>query len=164
MGCEFAQRSEWAQAGELDWASAREPGRAGMSRLVRDLNTLYRAEAALHCRDCEASGFQWLRVNDAQHSVFAWLRLGGPEDPPVAVLCNFTPVERQDWRIGLPRPGRWREALNTDAGIYGGGDRGNLGAVTARSGEADGQPYSATVTLPPLSALFLVFAGEDDAQ
>jgi len=164
MGCEFAQRSEWAQAGELDWASAREPGRAGMSRLVRDLNTLYRAEPALHCRDCEAEGFQWLRVNDAQHSTFAWLRFGGPDDPPVAVLCNFTPVERRDWRIGLPRGGRWREALNTDAGIYGGGDRGNLGAVTARPGEADGQPFSASVTLPPLSTLFLIFAEEDSEE
>jgi 1,4-alpha-glucan branching enzyme len=163
MGCEFAQPAEWSQAGQLDWAAAEQPAHAGVARLVRDLNTLYRAEPALHCRDCEASGFRWLRVNDAEHSVLAWLRLGGDGDPPVAVLCNFTPVERRDWRIGLPRAGRWREALNTDASIYGGGDRGNMGAVTAEAVAADDQPCSAVLTLPPLSTLFLVFEeGPDD--
>ncbi len=163
MGCEFAQPAEWSQAGQLDWAAAEQPAHAGVARLVRDLNTLYRAEPALHCRDCEESGFRWLRVNDAAHSVLAWLRLGGDGDPPVAVLCNFTPVERRDWRIGLPRAGRWREALNTDASIYGGGDRGNMGAVTAEAVAADDQPCSAVLTLPPLSTLFLVFEeGPDD--
>ena len=157
MGCEFAQPAEWSQAGELDWAAAGQPAHAGVARLVRDLNTLYRAEPALHCRDCEASGFRWLRVNDAEHSVLAWLRLGGDADPPVAVLCNFTPVERRDWRIGLPRAGRWREALNTDASIYGGSDRGNMGAVTAEPVAADDQPCSAVLSLPPLATIFLVF-------
>jgi 1,4-alpha-glucan branching enzyme len=164
MGCEFAQASEWAQSGELDWDSARQPARAGMARLVRDLNTLYRAEPALHFYDCDPCGFQWLRVNDADHSVFAWLRYGGERDAPVAVVCNFTPVTRSGWVLGLPRAGRWREALNTDAGIYGGGDCGNLGSVVASPGEADGQPFSAQVTLPPLGVVFLVFEGEDNDE
>jgi 1,4-alpha-glucan branching enzyme len=161
MGCEFAQPGEWAQAGELDWDAAARPGHAGIARLVRDLNTLYRGEPALHYLDCEPEGFQWLDADDAEHSVFAWLRLGGERDPAVAVVCNFTPVERIDRRIGLPAGGRWREALNTDAAIYGGGNRGNLGGIDARAVEHEGQPFSAPLTLPPLSALFLVHEVDD---
>ena len=115
----------------------------GCSALVRDLNRLYRAHAALHARDCEAEGFQWIVVDDRDHSVFAWLRCGGAGDPPVAVVVNFTPVPRQDYRIGLPAPGRWREILNTDAQIYGGGGLGNLGAVEAYAEPHNGQPASA---------------------
>ena len=100
-------------------------------------------------------------ANDAQHSVYAWLRWSDrPEDPPVAVICNFTPVERSDYLCGLPRPGRWREILNTDAATYGGGDRGNLGGVTAEPTPHHGQPASARVVLPPLSAVFLVLDEE----
>jgi 1,4-alpha-glucan branching enzyme len=156
MGCEFAQPAEWAQGGQLDWDAAGRPEHAGVQRLVRDLNTLYRAQPALHYRDCEATGFQWLEANDAEHSILAWIRRGGEEDRPVVVICNFTPVERRDWRIGLPASGRWSEVLNTDAGIYGGGNRGNLGGVQAVDTPAHGQPFSASVTLPPLSALFLL--------
>ncbi|KGE02624.1 1,4-alpha-glucan branching protein GlgB [Pseudohaliea rubra] len=156
MGGEFAQPAEWAQAGELDWATAARPDHAGISRLVRDLNTLYRETPALHRRDCEANGFRWLEANDAEQSLFAWLRFGEPGDPPVAVLCNFTPVERRDWRVGLPLPGRWREILNTDAALYGGGDHGNLGAIEASATPHQGQPCSARVTVPPLSTLFFL--------
>jgi 1,4-alpha-glucan branching enzyme len=130
----------------------------GVQRLVRDLNTLYRAQPALHVKDCEPDGFQWIEANAADESVFAWVRHGGPADAPVAVLTNFTPVERR-WRCGLPRPGRWREALNTDAAIYGGGDRGNMGGVTADGPGWHGQPQSADVTIPPLSAVFLIHEG-----
>jgi 1,4-alpha-glucan branching enzyme len=156
MGGEFAQPAEWAQAGELDWATAARREHAGITRLVRDLNTLYRGTPALHRRDCEESGFRWLEANDAEQSLFAWLRFGEAGDPPVAVLCNFTPVERRDWRVGLPCAGRWREVLNTDAALYGGGDRGNLGAIEATAEPHQGQPCSATVTLPPLSVLFFL--------
>jgi 1,4-alpha-glucan branching enzyme len=155
MGCEFAQPAEWAQSGQLDWEAAKRPAHAGIQRLVRDLNTLYRGEPALHYLDCEAAGFQWLEANDAQHSVLAWLRRGGDRDRPVAVIVNFTPVERSGWRVGLPEGGRWSELLNSDAEIYGGGNRGNLGAIEALAQPHHDQPYSATVTLPPLSAVFL---------
>jgi 1,4-alpha-glucan branching enzyme len=161
MGCEFAQPAEWSQAGELDWDAAARPGHAGVARLVRDLNTLYRAEPALHYLDCEPGGFRWLDADDAENSVFAWLRLGGEQDRPVAVICNFTPVERSDWRVGLPVAGRWREALNSDAAVYGGGNRGNLGGIDAEPVEHKGQPCSATVTLPPLTALFFVYEPDE---
>ena len=114
MGCEFAQAHEWNHDAQIDWDASHRPPHAGIQRLVRDLNTLYRAHPALHVKDCEPDGFQWIEANAADESVFAWVRYGGPEDAPVAVISNFTPVERS-WRCGLPRPGRWREALNTDA-------------------------------------------------
>ena len=156
MGSEFAQPAEWSHSGELDWAAAASPMHAGVARLVRDLNMAYRTIPALHARDCEAEGFQWIEANAADISVYAWLRWGRPGDPPAAVICNFTPVERRDWRCGLPRPGRWREAINTDAGLYGGGNRGNLGTVEASGPPWHGQPHSARVTLPPLSTIILL--------
>jgi 1,4-alpha-glucan branching enzyme len=156
MGCEFGQPSEWRQAGEVDWEAAARPQHDGVRRLVRDLNTLYRATPALHVKDCEGDGFQWIEANDADNSIYAWIRRGGPDDANAVVICNFTPLERRDWTCGLPLEGRWREALNTDAGIYGGGDRGNMGGVTAKKGAQHGQPFSAPVTLPPLSTIVLV--------
>ena len=157
MGCEFAQPEEWRQAGELNWSVAERPAHHGVQRLIRDLNTLYRATPALHVKDCDSDGFQWIEANAADDSIYAWIRRGGPDDPPVVVICNFTPVERRDWRCGLPLQGRWREALNTDADIYGGDNRGNLGGVVATGAAMHGQPASAPVTLPPLSTVILAF-------
>jgi 1,4-alpha-glucan branching enzyme len=159
MGCEFAQGHEWNHDAQIDWDAAHRPPHQGIQRLVRDLNTLYRAHPALHVKDCEPEGFQWIEANAAEESVFAWARFGGPHDAPVAVLCNFTPIERPGWRCGLPRAGRWREALNTDASLYGGGDRGNMGGVTASGPAWHGQPHSADITIPPLSAVFLIHEG-----
>jgi 1,4-alpha-glucan branching enzyme len=158
MGCEFAQPAEWNHNAQIDWAAAARPEHAGIQRLVRDLNTLYRAEPALHVADCEADGFQWIEANDSDASVYAWLRYG-PGAPDVAVLCNFTPVERTAYTVGLSAPGRWREALNSDAETYGGGGRGNMGSVTAKATPHHGLPASAQVVLPPLSAVFLVREG-----
>ena len=160
MGCEFAQPAEWNHDIQLDWAAAERADHAGMQRLVRDLNTLYRGQPALHVKDCEAEGFEWIEGGDAAHSVLAWIRRGRPEDPPIAVVCNFTPVGRRDWTIGLPLPGRWREALNTDSEIYGGSGQGNLGAVSAVQQGAHGQPCSASVILPPLSTTIFVHEAE----
>jgi len=157
MGCEFAQPEEWRQSGELNWNAAERPAHAGVQRLIRDLNTLYRATPALHVKDCDSDGFQWIEANAAEDSIYAWIRRGGPDDPPVVVICNFTPVERRDWRCGLPLQGKWREALNTDADIYGGGNRGNMGGVAATGEAMHGQPASAPVTLPPLSTVILAF-------
>ncbi|MGB8623788.1 MAG: 1,4-alpha-glucan branching protein GlgB [Paracoccaceae bacterium] len=156
MGCEFAQPAEWNHDTALDWDAAAAPAHAGVQRLVRDLNTVYRAHPALHVKDCEADGFQWIEGGDAAHSVFSWIRRGGPGDPPVVVVCNFTPVGRRGWRIGMPEAGRWREVLNTDAEIYGGGGSGNMGSVEATAESTHGQPFSAEMTLPPLSTLIFV--------
>ncbi len=155
MGCEFAQPAEWNHDVQIDWDAAGRPEHAGVQRLVRDLNTLYRATPALHVKDCEHDGFHWIEGAATDISVFAWARFGEPDDSPAVVICNFTPVERTCWRCGLPRGGNWREALNTDAGLYGGANRGNLGGVSAENIGWHGQPYSAELTLPPLSTLIL---------
>jgi 1,4-alpha-glucan branching enzyme len=159
MGCEFGQRHEWHHDQRLDWGLLGDPGHAGLMRLVRDLNTFYRATPALFRRDRDPGGFEWLLREARAESVFAWLRHGAPGDAPVAVVTNMTPVARR-WRIGLPRPGAWHEALNTDAALYGGGNRGNLGLVSAEAIPACGQPFSAELTLPPLSTLFLIPGGD----
>jgi len=154
MGQEFGQRREWDFEGELEWWVVSQPLHAGVQRAVRDLNRLYRETPALHARDCEGEGFRWIVVDDADQSVAAWLRFGGEGDPPVAVVCNFTPEPRGGYRIGLPAPGRWREIFNSDAVDYGGSGLGNLGGIDAVPLSAHGLPASAVITLPPLSALF----------
>ena len=133
-----------------------DPRHAGVQRLVRDLNTLYRDLPALHARDCDPDGFQWIEADDAARSVYAWIRRGGADDPNVVVVSNFTPVERAAYRLGLPFAGPWRVALNTDAAIYGGGDRGPSGSVDATPTASHGQAASADLVVPPLSTLFLV--------
>ncbi|MFZ5961421.1 1,4-alpha-glucan branching protein GlgB [Thalassococcus sp. BH17M4-6] len=156
MGQEFAQAHEWNHNAELDWAAAEQPAHKGIQSLVRDLNALYAGTPALHVRDCFPDGFQWIEANDADRSIYGWIRRGNKGDPEVVVLCNFTPIEQTAYRIGMPAKGTWREALNTDAGIYGGGDRGNMGSVEAVEEPSHGQPASATVVIPPLSAVYLI--------
>jgi 1,4-alpha-glucan branching enzyme len=157
MGQEFGQLAEWNFAGSLDWHLLGDKLHAGLRDCVRDLNLLYRTIPALHARDCEPEGFQWIVVDDAAQSVFAWLRRGGAADRPVAVVCNFTPVPRHAYRIGLPFAGRWREVLNTDAASYGGSGLGNFGAVEAVAQPSHGRPASATMLLPPLATLFFQY-------
>ncbi|MCV6592240.1 MAG: 1,4-alpha-glucan branching protein GlgB [Silicimonas sp.] len=156
MGSEFAQPEEWNHDGELNWHAAAQPDHAGVQRLIRDLNHLYCETPALHARDCEGEGFKWLEPDAADLSILAWMRFGAEGDAPVVMVSNFTPVERRDWRCGLPGPGRWREVLNTDASAYGGANRGNLGGVTAEAKPWHGQSHSAPLTLPPLSTIFLI--------
>jgi 1,4-alpha-glucan branching enzyme len=157
MGQEFGQTSEWNSSEALPWWLLDHAPHQGLQKLVADLNALYRARPALHVRDCEAEGFRWIVVNDEDQSVFAFLRMGAPGDPPVAIVCNFTPVVRRDYRIGLPFEGRWVEALNTDAAVYWGSNVGNLGGVKAERRPLHGFGASAAVTLPPLAALYLEF-------
>lgn len=156
MGQEFAQGSEWNHDAEIDWACIGNPLHYGMQLLVRDLNAIYCATPALYARDCDGAGFQWIEANDAAHSIYAWVRRGGPGDPEVVVVCNFTPVERSGWRMGFPQAGLWREVLNTDAEVYGGAGRGNLGRISALPGESHGQPAHAELVLPPLSTLIFI--------
>ncbi|MDT8855671.1 1,4-alpha-glucan branching protein GlgB [Paracoccaceae bacterium Fryx2] len=153
MGCEFAQSREWNHVQSLDWHQLDDPAHGGVQALVRDLNRLYVTTPALHVNDTRPEGFAWIEANAADTSVYAWARFGRAGDPAVVVAVNMTPVERR-LRLGFPAPGRWDEALNTDAGIYGGANRGNMGGVETDPTPWQGQPQSALVTLPPLSAVF----------
>ncbi|MBX5197423.1 1,4-alpha-glucan branching protein GlgB [Rhizobium sp. NZLR10] len=151
MGQEFAQWSEWSEAKSLDWNLLQYRMHEGIRRLVRDLNFTYRSKPALHERDCEGEGFEWLVADDHQNSVFAWLRKA-PGQKPVAVITNFTPVYRENYTIRLPSAGRWREILNTDADIYGGSGKGNGGRVQAVDA---GGNITCSITLPPLATIML---------
>jgi 1,4-alpha-glucan branching enzyme len=151
MGQEFAQRREWSEERALDWELLDAPAHDGVRRLVRDLNHLYRDKPALHARDCEAEGFEWLVVDDAAASVFAWLRKA-PGAPPIAVVSNMTPALHSHYRLPLPHNGKWREILNSDAEIYCGSGKGNLGVIEAKHGAAQ-------VVLPPLATVMFEFEG-----
>lgn len=154
MGQEFAQGAEWNHKQSLDWHQLDLPAHAGVQALVRDLNRVYRETPALHINDTRPEGFEWIESNDAEASVYSWIRKGAATDAMVVALVNMTPVDRQ-YRVGLPAGGHWAELLNTDAAAYGGGNRGNLGGVTAEQVPWHGRPWSALVTLPPLSAVYL---------
>ncbi len=155
MGGEIGQWGEWDHERSLDWHLTEYLPHAGVKRWVADLNRLYCAEPALHERDCESAGFQWVQADDAAASVIAFLRRGKAEGEVVLAVGNFTPVVRSGYRVGVPHPGRWRELLNGDAGEYGGSGQGNLGGVEAEPIPAHGFPYSLSLTLPPLAMLFL---------
>lgn len=153
MGQEFAQGAEWNHNQSLDWHLLDHPQHRGMQNLIHDLNMVYRDNPALHVNDCRAEGFEWIESNDAQASVYAWVRKGREGDKPIIAVVNMTPVERS-YRLGMPHAGKWEEILNTDAALYGGGNRGNLGGITAEAEPWHGRAQSALVTLPPLSALY----------
>jgi 1,4-alpha-glucan branching enzyme len=154
MGCEFAQGAEWNHNQSLDWHQLEHPSHSGMQNLIRDLNRIYRETPSLHVYDTRPEGFQWIEANDAEAGVYAWARHGRPGDASVLAVINMTPVERH-YRLGLPEAGHWTEILNTDASVYGGGNRGNAGGVTADGHAWHGQAQSAVLTLPPLSAVYL---------
>lgn len=155
MGCEFAQVAEWNHDASLDWHLLDHGGHKGVQTLVRDLNRLLRATPALYRNDTRPEGFAWIDASDAENSVYVYLRRGDADDKQIVVALNMTPVERRGSRVGLPVSGHWREVLNTDAGAYGGGNRGNFGGVETGDIAWHGQPQSAIVTLPPLSAIVL---------
>ncbi|HEX8419038.1 MAG TPA: 1,4-alpha-glucan branching protein GlgB [Sphingomonas sp.] len=151
MGQEFAQRREWSEARALDWDLRGSSAHEGVRKLVRDLNRVYREHPALHARDCEGEGFEWLIGDDAANSVFAWVRRA-PGEKPVVVIANLTPVARAPYRVPMPHDGRWCEIINSDALAYWGSGCGNLGWVEAKDG-------AAWVTLPPLATIMLEFEG-----
>jgi len=154
MGIEIAQWSEWQHDQSLDWHALDDPRHAGMRQWVRDLNRLYRSESALHELDCEPAGFEWIDCRDAESSIVILLRKGRRDERVVLVTCNFTPVPRLNYRVGAPKGGTWKEALNSDAAIYGGSGMGNMGAVEAAPVPAHGRHFSLPLILPPLSILF----------
>jgi 1,4-alpha-glucan branching enzyme len=155
MGGEFGQRREWQHEESLEWHVLRYPLHAGVQRWVSDLNALYRATPALYELDFSAAGFQWVDCDDTDMSVISFLRLAGSGARPILVACNFTPVPRENYRLGVPRGGTWRELLNSDATDYGGSGQGNFGAVQALDEPAHGRPHCLVVRLPPLAVLVL---------
>jgi 1,4-alpha-glucan branching enzyme len=156
MGGELGQEAEWSEERSVDWHLLERADHAGVQSLVRDLNRVYRSRPALWEVDFEASGFQWLEPNDASNNVLAFARRSADGSDVVVCVCNLSPVPREGYRLGMPRAGRWVEALNTDSTYYGGSDVGNLGGVLAEEHGWHDQPYSAEVTLPPLGAVWLV--------
>jgi 1,4-alpha-glucan branching enzyme len=160
MGCEFAQGAEWKADHSLDWHQLEIPLHAGVQRLIKDLNRLYKATPALYQRDFDASGFEWIDHDDAEHSVLSFIRHGAEPGAMLVVVCNFTPTVLPGYRLGVPKPGFYREVLNTDAGIYGGSNVGAEGGAFAQQVPAHGRPYSIELTVPPLATSFFEWRPE----
>ena len=154
MGGEFGQWSEWNHDTSLEWHLLQFEPHSGLQRLVRDLNWLHHNERALHEVDHDWTGFQWIDFNDAQNSVIAFLRRAKDSTDQIVCVCNFTPVPRSNYRLGVPQEGFYRELINTDSAIYGGSNMGNSGGVHSTSVPSHGLPHSLVLTLPPLSVLF----------
>ena len=155
MGDELAQSRAWHHDRSLDWHLGHDMPHSGIARMVGDLNRVYRELPALHAGDATPGGFDWIDGTNADMSVIAFLRRGRGDDDVAVVACNFTPVPRHQYRIGVPRAGHWREVFNSDATIYGGSGQGNLGGVDAVPYPWNGRSSSIVVTLPPLGAIFL---------
>jgi 1,4-alpha-glucan branching enzyme len=164
MGGEIAQPTEWSHDGGISWHLLDAEDHKGVQHYVRDLNTAYRNYPALHREDAEPSGFRWVVGDDFANSVYAFLRLAGEEAVPVLVICNMTPTPLHDYRIGVPRSGYWREAVNSDAAPYGGSNVGNSGGAQTGAVPAHGEAQSLTLSLPPLGTLMLAFEPTDDPR
>jgi 1,4-alpha-glucan branching enzyme len=154
MGQEFGQWKEWDHEESLQWDGLEHEFHRGIQQLTADLNALYRETASLHEIDFTGEGFEWVDASDYENSCLAWIRKDR-EGSPVLIACNFTPVPRSNYRVGVPLKGTWREIVNTDAEVYGGSGQGNMGAVETKPIPAHGRPYSLNLTLPPLGAIFL---------
>ena len=157
MGGELAQEREWNHDTSLDWHLLDDPAHAGVQRWVRDLNAAYRGTPALHERDCDPDGFAWVDCSDAQQSTLVYLRRARDLARVVVVACNFTPIPRHGFRIGVPASGWWHEILNSDAETYGGSGQGNFGGLVSEPVAWHGHRHSLAITLPPLG--LVVFEG-----
>jgi 1,4-alpha-glucan branching enzyme len=155
MGQEFGQWAEWGEAKQLDWDLTVYPTHSGVQRWMRDLNMLYQSQPALYEQDFDPRGFEWLEVNDVEQSVFAWIRYATNRSDYIVIIANCTPVPRMYYRVGVPDAGRFVELLNSDAGVYGGGDVGNGGSVQTEDTPWSRYPYSLSLTIPPLGVLIL---------
>ncbi len=155
MGDEFGQVREWGHDQSLEWHVLQFPNHAGIQKWVEDLNHVYRREPALHQLDSDPAGFEWIDCNDSDHSTLTFIRKGQSGRELIVVACNFTPVPRLNYRVGVPRGGFWREILNSDAPQYWGGGWGNLGGVAATQIPCHERPYSVSLTLPALGVIFL---------
>jgi 1,4-alpha-glucan branching enzyme len=162
MGGEIGQWSEWYHETGLEWHLLDYAPHAGLQRWVADLNRLYRKERALHEMDFDPVGFEWVDCNDSVDSTLSWIRKSEAPREIILVICNFTPVPRPNYRVGVPHPGLWHERLNSDATEYGGSGHGNLGGVKSSPVPFHGRPCSLNLTLPPLGALFLKYQGGEE--
>jgi 1,4-alpha-glucan branching enzyme len=154
MGGELAQESEWNHDATLEWWLLQKPLHAGVQRLITDLNRVYRAEPALHRYDTDARGYAWIAGNDSEQSVLSFLRLAD-DAKPIVVVCNFTPLPRSNYLVGVPTAGTYTELLNTDAHVYGGSGVGNGGKLETEPTPCHGRSQSLRMTLPPLGVLWL---------
>ncbi len=155
MGGEFAQGREWNHDASLDWDLAEQEPNAGVKRWMEDLNRVYRAEPALYELDFSSGGFRWVDARDRDASVISFLRFGKADGGAILAVCNFTPIPRYGYVLGVPFGGRWEEVLNSDAGVYGGSGTGNLGGVEAVDEPSHGFPFRVALTLPPLGVVLL---------
>ncbi|MGC8640273.1 MAG: 1,4-alpha-glucan branching protein GlgB [Isosphaeraceae bacterium] len=155
MGDEFGQWREWDYRTSLDWHLLDDPRHRGLKRWVRDLNTQYRALPALHELDCRQGGFAWIEADNAHDCVLVFLRMGSMEHDQAVVVCNFSGQVYRNYRVGVPRGGRWEEVLNSDATIYGGSGQGNMGGLSLTPIGWNRQPNSLVLLLPPFSILIL---------
>ncbi|MFZ5995449.1 MAG: 1,4-alpha-glucan branching protein GlgB [Thermodesulfobacteriota bacterium] len=160
MGGEFGQCREWVHEESLEWHVLEYPPHHGVQRWLRDLNHFYRNEPAMYELDFETGGFEWIDFYDWEQSTISFIRKGKNTDDIILVACNFTPLPRQNYRVGAPRGGFWREVLNSDARIYWGSNWGNSGGVEATPVPAHGRDYSLSLTLPPLSVIFFKSEGK----
>lgn len=153
MGCEFAQWREWNHDESLDWHLLQYEQHKGIQKLLQDLNRIYRQEPALYEFDCEPDGFEWVDCYDWENSIISFIRKGKTTNTIVLAVCNFTPVPRQSYLLGVPRGGYWKELINSDAEIYGGCGMDNSGGVHAKRRGQHGRPNSIAITLPPLAVV-----------
>jgi 1,4-alpha-glucan branching enzyme len=154
MGCELGDFQEWSESAGLNWGLVEDPAHAGVKRLMTDLNKVYRDTPALWAQDTTPAGFRWISAEDSTHNTFSFLRLA-PDAPPLACIVNFSAIPHENYRVGLPIAGTWKELVNTDSEIYGGSGVGNLGAVETEELAWHGLPASVSLRVPPLGALWL---------
>lgn len=158
MGSEFGQSAEWNFEGSLDWHLLQFGFHEGIKKTITDLNALYKTHPALHEKQFSPEGFEWINYSDHQNAVMSYIRKGNNPKDSLIVVCNFTQVVRQNYRIGLPKKGKLIEIFNSDAAIYGGSGLGNLNKLTVESSPYDGREYSIELLLPPLSVTVYKFA------
>jgi 1,4-alpha-glucan branching enzyme len=154
MGCEFGQKREWQHDESLEWDVLQYPHHEGLQRWVADLNRFYRSQTALYQQDFNGDGFQWMDCNYAEKSVISFVRRGISPDDTLLIVCNFTPVVRENYLVGAPSGGVWREVLNSDAELYGGSGIGNFGGVEAAPVSSGEMYHALMLRLPPLAVLF----------
>jgi len=159
MGMEFGQWNEWYHEASLDWHLMQYHPHQGLHQWVRHLNILYRREPALYELDFGQDGFEWADLGDWESSVISFFRKGKSTDDLFLIVCNFTPMTRSAYRIGVPRKGMWQEVLNSDADLYGGSNQGNLGNVEALPVSSHRKDFSLSMTLPPLGVVFFKHSG-----
>lgn len=159
MGGEFGQWQEWQHDGSLDWHILDHPLHQGLMQWMKDLNGLLKNEPALYERDFQKEGFEWVDVSDWENSILSFLRMGNSRKDILLVICNFTPVVRDNYKIGVPHGGLWKEILNSDSWCYGGSDRGNYGGFEAAPVPSHGRYYSLSITLPPLGIVVFKWTG-----